>query len=149
LTSQDWKARYDSISKFEQLVEEYPESIKQKLLPIFDGFIPRITDANSKVNLHALQTLAKTAAILKDAIAVVFSTLMPPLTSNLCSNKAEIRSASSVAIETIVSSVDNSLLVPQWVSIISNSNRKIQVPLLDKLSGKDSCFGSNICRYHA
>ncbi len=134
LNSSDWKTRYDGITKLLTLTEEIPGNIKSKILQIFDAFTPRISDANSKVNLYALQCATKIVTLLQDNLQPTFSSFLPAVASNLASTKAEVKQASTAVLDTLVMYVDSTLLAQPWASIVlNNQNRKIQAPLLERL----------------
>lgn len=62
----DWKRRYDGISSVGNLISTFPEAFNGgRIVKLFDIFIDRLKDSNTKVNLYALQSLNEWACPLK------------------------------------------------------------------------------------
>lgn len=57
---------------------------------IFDKFLPRLQDPNSKVNLYALQVMLQITPILSDALAAVINLAVGNVSPNLSSKNREI-----------------------------------------------------------
>lgn len=62
---------------------------------IFDKFLPRLQDSNSKVNLHALRVMEHIVPILKDALHAVIPMATSNLAPNLSSKNREISSTAA------------------------------------------------------
>ena len=58
---------------------------------IFDKFLPRLQDSNSKVNLHALKVMHQVEPMLKDALHSVISMAVASIVPNLSSKNSEIK----------------------------------------------------------
>ena len=58
---------------------------------IFDKFLPRLQDSNSKVNLHALKVMHQVVPMLKDALHSVISMAVASIVPNLSSKNSEIK----------------------------------------------------------
>ena len=64
----DWRKRYEAISSVTKILYSYPDefcAVDTRVVQLFDVFLDRLRDSNSKVNLYALQTLQEWAAVLK------------------------------------------------------------------------------------
>lgn len=59
-------------------------------LQIFDKFLPRLQDPNSKVNLYALQVMLQIIPILQDSLASVITMAIGNVSPNLSSKNREI-----------------------------------------------------------
>lgn len=53
------------MTQLTDLLERYPQEISGKMLKVFDAFVPRLADQNSKVNVHALLSFSRVIAVLK------------------------------------------------------------------------------------
>jgi hypothetical protein len=66
LAEPDWKRRYESISSIGNLISTFPEAFNStRVVKLFDIFIDRLKDSNTKVNLYALQSLNEWTKPLK------------------------------------------------------------------------------------
>lgn len=57
---------------------------------IFDKFLPRLQDPNSKVNLYALQVFQQIIPLLTDSLAAVLNMAVGNVAPNLSSKNKEI-----------------------------------------------------------
>ena len=58
---------------------------------IFDKFLPRLQDSNSKVNLHALKVMHQVVPMLKETLHSVLSMAVASIVPNLSSKNSEIK----------------------------------------------------------
>lgn len=154
----DWKQRLETVNKLLALIESFPEDIQPKVVKIFDSFQPRLNDSNSKVLLAALNAVNRMVISMKvglkkkqdfhislnlfffkNGVTPVLGSLIPTLVSNLSSTKPEVRAAANTATTSLISSVDNVVLLPFLSGVVLSGNRKIQVALLEKLLGTPVC----------
>lgn len=68
-------------------------------MQIFDKFLPRLQDSNSKVNLHALKVMHQVVPMLKDALQSVISLSVTAIVPNLSSKNAEIKATGTDILE--------------------------------------------------
>lgn len=73
------------------------------LIQVFDAFKDRLLESNSKVNLHALETLPKITSVLKNDMSRVVNILFPAIVDNhLNSKNNAIYSAAIGAINALI-----------------------------------------------
>ena len=80
-------------------------------MQIFDKFLPRLQDSNSKVNLHALKVMHHVVPMLKDALHQVITLSVGSVVPNLSSKNSEIKSTATDILESYMEHLDHSLLV--------------------------------------
>lgn len=66
----------------------------------------------------------------------MLSILIPTLVNNMSSSRADVRSATTAIIDNLIVHVDNILIMQQFSTIILNGGKKLQAPMLDKLTSK-------------
>lgn len=71
---------------------------------IFDKFLPRLTDSNSKVNLYALKVLLEVIPLIRQSMASVISMTVAAVAPNLSSKNKEIN---TTAVEILDSLIEN------------------------------------------
>ena len=81
---------------------------------IFDKFLPLLKDANSKVNLHALQTMLQVTPLLKDAMTSVISMTVEQVVPNLSSKNKEIHTAAAEILDSYIEHIGQHLYT--WTS---------------------------------
>jgi hypothetical protein len=91
LGSTDWAARMTGLSKLGAWIEKYPAAANLKAVKVFEQLVLRLTDSNRKVNAEALTLLARVLATFRESLPRVITFLLPPLTTNLASNQAPVR----------------------------------------------------------
>lgn len=76
------------------------------VVQVFDAFKARLQESNSKVNLHALESLQKIIYLLKDSLSQVVNILVPAIVDNhLNSKNSAIYSAANGAINALTSNL--------------------------------------------
>ena len=68
---------------------------------MFDAFLPRLTDANSKVNLHALEAFSNIVPLLGDLLLPIVTSIVEALVPNLASKQATIHNTAETVLELI------------------------------------------------
>ena len=68
---------------------------------VFDAFCPRLTDRNSKVNLHALEAFSNMVPLLCNTLVPVTNNIVVALVPNLASRNATIHSAAMTVLDLI------------------------------------------------
>ena len=70
---------------------------------LFDAFKARLLESNSKVNLHALESLQKIILMMKDNLSQVVNILVPAIVDNHLNSKSNaIYSAAVGAIDALI-----------------------------------------------
>eukprot|EP01116_Phalansterium_solitarium_P013299 TRINITY_DN3064_c1_g1_i1.p1 TRINITY_DN3064_c1_g1~~TRINITY_DN3064_c1_g1_i1.p1 ORF type:complete len:672 (-),score=296.70 TRINITY_DN3064_c1_g1_i1:282-2297(-) len=129
----DWNVRLDAIGKLMTLVNTYPTEIRGRAMQIVDHMAIRANDSNSKVNVFALETLANIIPVLQDSLTPGIGVLFPALAISMASSVPAVVKAASTALDTLLSTVDCTTLLQPFKDVIQNGNRKIQVPMIEKL----------------
>eukprot|EP00002_Diphylleia_rotans_P035322 TRINITY_DN7695_c0_g1_i4.p1 TRINITY_DN7695_c0_g1~~TRINITY_DN7695_c0_g1_i4.p1 ORF type:complete len:1373 (-),score=287.02 TRINITY_DN7695_c0_g1_i4:153-4271(-) len=135
MVSNDWKTKNDALNSVLDLMTRYPDECVYKIIPIFDGLVPRISDANTKVSTNALTVVQKVVALLKDNIEPVLSNLIPALANNLAASNAQIRALASETLDNLLATVDPVILLPPLVNAATFGNLRVKPQLLDKIRG--------------
>ena len=60
------------------------------MLWVFDAFLPWLMDANSKVNLHALEAFSNMVPLLGDLLLPIVTSILETLVPSLASKQATI-----------------------------------------------------------
>lgn len=76
-------------------------------LQIFDKFLPRLQDPNSKVNLYALQVMLQIIPILNNSLAAVINIAVGNVSPNLSSKNKEINQAAIDIIDALLENMGN------------------------------------------
>lgn len=87
---------------------------------VFDAFKDRLLESNSKVNLHALESLPKIISVLKNDLSRVVNILFPAIVdSHLNSKNNAVYSAAVGAINALILHLGIYLHARVWVQLIS------------------------------
>ena len=135
LSSSDWAERKQGVTSLTELVEGHAAVLvaRGKLLTIFDHFTPRLTDQNSKVNVAALQALARMVPPLRDGLPSVTASVLPALATSLASGNAQVRGATPPLLDTLLSHVDHAALIPPLANCALYANPKARPAMVDRL----------------
>uniref|UniRef100_A0A2C9KUR5 TOG domain-containing protein n=1 Tax=Biomphalaria glabrata TaxID=6526 RepID=A0A2C9KUR5_BIOGL len=102
LAANNWQQRYEGISKFQAMCETYPQVVSSQIIKIFDKFLPRLTDSNSKVNLYALKVMLDVVPLIKDSMGSVISLTVSAVAPNLSSKNKEIYSTAAEIMDALI-----------------------------------------------
>eukprot|EP01052_Picozoa_sp_SAG31_P005894 SAG31_NODE_266_length_18815_cov_17.009243_14_plen_523_part_00 len=134
LGSSDWRARHKALQDLADIVLQFPTEIAAKLVALFDHWTLRMADGNAKVLLLALTALATMIPVLKNALVVVLSTLIPPMCQQLGSASQAIRAAAVNAFDMLCTHVDNDSLVPHLADQVAYGNPRSVAMIVHKLA---------------
>lgn len=134
LQASDWKERQQAIDQFVDLVQLNPDGSGQKFTKVFDAFIPRLQDSNSKVNLYALQCLPKILHCLANQSTALVPPMVAALTSNFASKNTNIFSAAEEALDEFIKHIDKTLLVQPFCSTAQFGSSRVKPIMVDKLA---------------
>ncbi|GMH83835.1 hypothetical protein TrST_g9389 [Triparma strigata] len=132
----DWKERSEAVTELVALTTSHSNKVinGNKLIPIIDRLCEKLSDGNTKVNLHALEGISKCVTVLGQRIEPALGVLVP----SICSNLARTPKLGTVAkntIENMTMSLDAKLLtLPYCNSVLSNNNPKIKSFMLSSLA---------------
>ncbi|XP_074547737.1 TOG array regulator of axonemal microtubules protein 1 isoform X2 [Halichoeres trimaculatus] len=135
LSSKDFRERIKGIDQLASDCQNNPNMVINSIFPVFDAFKARLQESNSKVNLHALESLQKIIHLLKDNLSQVVNLLVPAIVDNhLNSKNNAIHSAAIGAINALISNLDNMLLLQPFCTKAQFLNGKAKVDLIEKVA---------------
>ncbi|KAM3594869.1 uncharacterized protein V6R79_015186 [Siganus canaliculatus] len=135
LGSKDFRERIKGIDQLVADCQHHPNMVINSIFPVFDAFKARLQESNSKVNLHALESLQKIIHLLKDNLSQVVNILVPAIVDNhLNSKNNAIYSAATGAINALISSLDSILLLQPFCTKAQFLNGKAKVDLIEKVA---------------
>jgi hypothetical protein len=114
LGSSDWKTRDEAVIASEAFAVEHGAGVASGLNKFFDAYGPRLSDSNSKVNLHALEAFKRFLPHIKDAFMLnhaVVVLVVNKLAGNLASKSAGIRQTTSELFAALTSNLEPALLL--------------------------------------
>lgn len=134
LQANNWKERQEAVDQFVGLMQLNPDGLGPKFTKVFDAFVPRLQDSNSKVNLSALQCLPKILPHIANQPGSVIPPLLTAVTSNLASKNTSIFSAAMVDLDELIKNIDNSLLVQPFCTTAQYGSSRIKPIMVDKIA---------------
>ncbi|KAI8785321.1 TOG array regulator of axonemal microtubules protein 1 [Biomphalaria glabrata] len=134
LAANNWQQRYEGISKFQAMCETYPQVVSSQIIKIFDKFLPRLTDSNSKVNLYALKVMLDVVPLIKDSMGSVISLTVSAVAPNLSSKNKEIYSTAAEIMDALIDNLDLTMLVQPFANQAINATSKSKADMVDKVS---------------
>ncbi|XP_044021433.1 TOG array regulator of axonemal microtubules protein 1 isoform X2 [Siniperca chuatsi] len=135
LGSKDFRERIKGIDQLTADCQHNPQMVINSIFQVFDAFKARLQESNSKVNLHALESLQKIIHFLKDNLSQVVNILVPAIVDNhLNSKNNAISSAAIGAINALISNLDNILLLQPFCTKAQFLNGKAKVDLIEKIA---------------
>uniref|UniRef100_A0A8C5GQ30 TOG domain-containing protein n=1 Tax=Gouania willdenowi TaxID=441366 RepID=A0A8C5GQ30_GOUWI len=125
--SKDFKDRIQGINQIVADSQNDPN--------VFDALSARLTESNSKVNLHTLMVLPEIICALEENMAQVVNTLVPAIVdSHLNSKNKPIYCAAVRAIDALISNLDNTHLLQLFCNKAMFLNGKAKADLIDKVA---------------
>jgi len=85
--------------------------INVNIFQVFDAFLPRLTDSNSKVNLHALEAFSNMVPLLGDLLLPIVTNIVEALGPNLASKQATIHNTAETVLELITQCISKCVCV--------------------------------------
>ncbi|XP_028297314.1 TOG array regulator of axonemal microtubules protein 1-like [Gouania willdenowi] len=133
--SKDFKDRIQGINQIVADSQNDPNVIISNLHLVFDALSARLTESNSKVNLHTLMVLPEIICALEENMAQVVNTLVPAIVdSHLNSKNKPIYCAAVRAIDALISNLDNTHLLQLFCNKAMFLNGKAKADLIDKVA---------------
>lgn len=138
LESSNWKDRYDALQDATTFVctgntaRALVES--GKITGLFDGLLKRMEDGNAKVNVFALECLAKMIPVFGDGLELVLSTLVPVLARNLAASNPKLSALTVSVVQVLCEHVAAKLLCQHFAAIARHANSRVKPLLIDTLS---------------
>ncbi|KAM6912549.1 TOG array regulator of axonemal microtubules protein 1 [Xenentodon cancila] len=136
LSSKDFRERIKGIDQLVADCQHNPNMVINSIFPVFDALKARLQESNSKVNLHALESLQKIIHLLKDNLSQVVNILFPAIVDNhLNSKNNAIYSAAIGAINALILNIDNILLLQPFCTKAQFLCGKAKLDLIEKVAG--------------
>ncbi|KAL4238308.1 hypothetical protein ACF0H5_003020 [Mactra antiquata] len=111
MSASDWRDRYKGITTLLEMCEMNATLVSANVVKIFDKFLPRLQDPNSKVNLYALQVMLQIIPILNNSLASVVTILVGNVSPNLSSKNKDINQTAIDIINALLENLDGAVLI--------------------------------------
>ncbi|XP_041469429.1 TOG array regulator of axonemal microtubules protein 1-like isoform X1 [Lytechinus variegatus] len=134
LGASDWMSRLQAIEKLQAMCETNQDMVDASLVRIFDKFISRLSDSNSKVNIAALTTMKDIVPRLGESLQAVVNNLIPILVQNLAAKNPSISQTSNDILDLILEHVDMLVLVQPYSNATQYGNVRARPAMVEKLS---------------
>ncbi|XP_021373812.1 TOG array regulator of axonemal microtubules protein 1-like isoform X3 [Mizuhopecten yessoensis] len=134
ISANDWRDRYKGITRLLEMCDTHAEVISANMVKIFDKFLPRLQDPNSKVNLYALQVFLQIIPYLSDSLAVVLNIAVGNVAPNLSSRNKEIYATAMDVIDALVDNIDGGLLIQPLANQAQSANARSKPDLVEKVA---------------
>nr|XP_019964582.1 PREDICTED: crescerin-1-like [Paralichthys olivaceus] len=135
LGSKDFRERIEGINQLVEDCQHNPNMVIKSIFPVFDAFKGRLLESNTKVNLHALESLQKIILLMKEDLSQVVNILIPAIVDNHLNSKSNaIYSAAVGAIDALILNLDNTHLLQPLCTKAKFLNGKAKVDLIAKVA---------------
>ncbi|XP_069117055.1 TOG array regulator of axonemal microtubules protein 1-like isoform X2 [Argopecten irradians] len=134
IAANDWRDRYKGITRLLEMCETHAEVVSASMVKIFDKFLPRLQDPNSKVNLYALQVFLQIIPVLSDSLAVVLNIAVGNVAPNLSSRNKEIYGTAMDVIDALVDNIDGGLLIQPLANQAQSASARSKPDLVEKVA---------------
>eukprot|EP01137_Pigoraptor_chileana_P022734 Opistho-2@7127 len=135
LASNDFRQRMDALIAVTDIIERYPSEIAAtQLTRVFDAFVPRLTDVNSKVNVFALQCFLRIVPTMRELVDGVLNAVIPALGANLSSANPVIRGLAGEVLDALNEYAGHGNLVQSLAQVAHHSNTRVKPALVEKLA---------------
>lgn len=134
MSANDWRQRYDAINAFQDMCIDRPDIIAVQIVKIFDKFLPRLQDSNSKVNLHALKVMHQVVPMLKDTLHSVISMAVASVVPNLSSKNREIYSTAVDILSSFLEHLDHGMLVQPFANQAQCASGHSKAEMVEKVA---------------
>uniref|UniRef100_H3B093 TOG array regulator of axonemal microtubules 2 n=1 Tax=Latimeria chalumnae TaxID=7897 RepID=H3B093_LATCH len=135
LTAKDFQNRMQGVSLLLERCTNNPPFVSANIVrQIFDSFIPRLQDSNKKVNQFALESAATMIPILKDSLHQVLLSMVTVVSDNLNSKNMGIYAAAVAALDVLIASIDNVLLLQPFASRVQFVSGRAMHDITERLA---------------
>ncbi|CAE1173707.1 unnamed protein product [Acanthosepion pharaonis] len=124
LSANDWRTRQKGLEAFKEMCEISPGIVTANITQVFDKFLPRLQDANSKVNLLALKILYEVIPVLHGSMGPVVNLTVNCVATNLSSKNTEIHSTAVKIIDSLVHYLEPSVLLRPFANQVTTNARR-------------------------
>ncbi|XP_033734245.1 TOG array regulator of axonemal microtubules protein 1-like isoform X1 [Pecten maximus] len=134
IAANDWRDRYKGITRLLEMCDTHAEVVSANMVKIFDKFLPRLQDPNSKVNLYALQVFLQIIPFLSDSLSVVLNIAVGNVAPNLSSRNKEIYGTAMDVIDALVDNIDGGLLIQPLANQAQSASARSKPDLVEKVA---------------
>lgn len=137
MSSNDWKARLDSIDGLMEVAEKTSEWLKKssKFVTVMETLVKGLTDSNAKVSLKAVDALERFIPMFKTGIEQNLQTLLNGLSPNLGSTNAALKNKADILIDLLVDTVETVYLVQPFIHIALYGSLRSRSCIIHHLCG--------------
>ncbi|XP_071163837.1 TOG array regulator of axonemal microtubules protein 1-like isoform X38 [Mytilus edulis] len=134
ISSNDWKERHHGIGELLAFCETHAQVVAVNATKIFDKFLPRLQDPNSKVNLYALQVFQQIIPLMSDSLAIVLNMAVGNVAPNLSSKNKEIYNTAMDIISALMQHIDGGLLLQPLANQAQSASARSKPDLVVKVA---------------
>ncbi|KYO43472.1 protein FAM179A isoform C [Alligator mississippiensis] len=134
LTAKEFQMRMEGITLLTDHCRNNPQFVSSNIIQIFDDFTLRLQDSNKKVNQYALESVVSMIPVLRDGLHPVMVSMVTVVTDNLNSKNSGIYSAAVKVLETLITHLDNVLLLQTFASRVRFTSGRAMQDITQHLS---------------
>ncbi|XP_048738201.2 TOG array regulator of axonemal microtubules protein 1-like isoform X4 [Ostrea edulis] len=134
ISANDWRDRHKGIAMLLDMSENNTDVVNLNVVKIFDKFLPRLQDPNSKVNLFALTVMLQIVPILRDSLTQVLSMAIGNIAPNLSSKNKEIYQTAMEIINSLTEHIDGGQLLQPLANQAQSANTRSKPDLVTKVA---------------
>ncbi|XP_013908148.1 PREDICTED: protein FAM179A [Thamnophis sirtalis] len=135
LVAKEFQIRIHGIALLMDHCKKNPHFVSSNIVQIFDTFTPRLQDSNKKVNQYALESVVSMIPVLKNGFNPVLFSVMTIVMDNLNSKNSGIYSAAVKVLDTMITYLDNLLLLQIFASRVRFLTGRALQDITDHLAG--------------
>ncbi|GFR83234.1 protein FAM179B-like [Elysia marginata] len=126
----NWQERYEGLTSFLAMCETNPQLVSSQIIKIFDKFLPRLQDSNSKVNLYALKVMLQVTPMLRDSMSSVISMTVGAVAPNLSSKNKEIYTTAAEILEAFIENLELTMLIQPFANQAINATARSKADMV-------------------
>ncbi|XP_052701993.1 TOG array regulator of axonemal microtubules protein 1-like isoform X6 [Crassostrea angulata] len=134
ISANDWRDRHKGITMLLEMAESNTDVVNMNVVKIFDKFLPRLQDPNSKVNLYALNVMQQIIPVLSDSLTQVLSMAIGNIAPNLSSKNKEIYNTAMDIINSLTEHIDGGQLLQPLANQAQSANARSKPDLVIKVA---------------
>ncbi|XP_058012650.1 TOG array regulator of axonemal microtubules protein 2 isoform X2 [Ahaetulla prasina] len=135
LVAKEFQIRIDGIALLMEHCKKNPHFVSSNIVQIFDTFTLRLQDSNKKVNQYALESVVSMIPALKNGFNPVLFSVVTIVMDNLNSKNSGIYSAAVKVLDTMITYLDNLLLLQIFASRVRFLTGRALQDITDRLAG--------------
>ncbi|XP_060604468.1 TOG array regulator of axonemal microtubules protein 1-like isoform X7 [Ruditapes philippinarum] len=134
MSANDWRDRYKGITTLLEMCEMNAQLVSSNVIKIFDKFLPRLQDPNSKVNLYALQVMLQIIPILNNSLSSVINMAVGNVSPNLSSKNKEINQTAIDIIDALLENLDGAVLIQPMANQAQSASARSKPHLVETVA---------------